>query len=175
MDKLFSGERLLLKALRQIALFPRECRPLSAAFEEACGYAGVEALRALEVFVLGLAVHGRRRIELNYPTVSSVSSDERLILEIFGGVQAEAYASAEGGLLRLMGAEPNVLLMSAAALVAQALELQGLMIRTEGEADEAALAQCTAAHRFDPCRSARAGKREWSDRRTLADELPAAL
>lgn len=141
-EGLLSGELLLLRALRQIALGRGECRLVQADFQEACGYAGAQALRALEAFVLGLALHSRRKIELHYPGFRGVSGDERLLLEAFGCAQAEAYASARERLRRLMKDEPRFMLMSAAALVAQALEFQGLMIRGTDPDEEGEQRSC---------------------------------
>lgn len=134
MEDLIPGERLLLRTLRQIAFGQGGCRLLPAAFQQACGCAGAQALTALEAFVLGLALHSRRKVELHYPTFGSLSDDEQRLLEAFGFAQAEAYGRLQARMGEILQDEPDFTMLSAAVLVAQALEFEGFSIRTASEA-----------------------------------------
>jgi hypothetical protein len=121
------GERLLLRALRLLAL-RTTCHSLKAQFEFACGCAGDEAYRALMVFVEQLRTTGRRRISLSAPLAPGVTEDERTLLEAFAAAQADAYEELDARLFDLTIAPPPASLGGAACLVAQVFALQGLLL-----------------------------------------------
>ncbi len=62
------GERLLLRTIRMLAL-QADCRGQRCCFEAACGCAGEEAYRTLEVFVEQLRLNGQRRIAISAPPI----------------------------------------------------------------------------------------------------------
>jgi hypothetical protein len=124
---LTQGERLLLRALRLLAL-RNACHGLRPHFEFACGCAGDEAYRALLVFVEQLRVTGRRRIVLSAPPATGVTADERTILAAFAAAQADDYAELDARLFDLTTAPPPASLGGAVCLVAQVFAMQGLLL-----------------------------------------------
>lgn len=127
---LTSGERLLIRTVRLIAL-DAVCCAHRAAFEEACGCAGAEAWRALEVFLAELALHGRRRVRLSVPTDGRLTADERVLVDAFAAAQADDYRTLDERLTGLTRAEPPAALGAAACLVAQAMGMGGLVLRPQ--------------------------------------------
>jgi len=128
LSTLSQGERLLLRTLRALALDIR-CQGYRSQFEEACGWAGPEAFRALAVFVAQLSLKGRRPLAAGLPGAERVTVDEGVILSAFAAAQAEAYRDLSATLHQLLGCEPPHSLAAAACLAAEALALNGLMLR----------------------------------------------
>ncbi|MES2897555.1 MAG: hypothetical protein V4759_16155 [Pseudomonadota bacterium] len=129
LDELSQGEHMLLWAFRALAIGARDCRLIHRQFEDACGAAGAEALAALTVFVRELALNGRRRITVAAPGSRCVTRDEQLILALFAAAQAEDYARLEAHLAWLLAGEPRPPFAAAACLTAQALGMNGYLLR----------------------------------------------
>lgn len=126
---LLQGERLLLRAIRLLAL-GEGCPALARLFDDACGCGGREAFRALKAMVQQLGLHGRRSICLAPPGLAP-TADERLILDAFGCAQAEDYRALDERLWRLTGREPPPALGAGACLVAQVFGMSGLVLRPQ--------------------------------------------
>lgn len=135
-DALTHGERLLIRTIRLLAL-AAPCHSLKGHFEQACGCTGHEAYRLLEVFVQQLGARGRRRLALSVPADPRISGDEAMILDVFGCAQVEDYRSLDERLSGVLGAEPPAALGAAACLVAQALAVNGLLVRARPSPAEA--------------------------------------
>lgn len=129
LDDLTQGEHMLLWAFRALAIGARDRRLIHRQFDEACGPAGVEALAALGVFVRELALGGRRKVTLAAPGSLSITRDEQLILALFAAAQAEDYARLEAHLAWLLAGEPRPPFAAAACLTAQALGMNGYVLR----------------------------------------------
>lgn len=127
-DPLTHGERLLIRTVRVLAI-RGGCDGLKGCFEEACGAAGDEAYRTLQVFMQQLSACGRRRLRLSVATDPGLTTDEAAILDVFGCAQADDYISLDERLAALVGAAPPTALGAAACWVAQAFGLSGLMLR----------------------------------------------
>ena len=127
-NALTHGERLLIRTVRRLAL-RTPCHGLQAHFEQACGWAGAEAYRTLEVFLQQLSLRGRRRLALSVPLDVRLTGDEVLLLDLFGCAQAEDYPSLDERLATLTGAPPQAAMGAAACFVAQALAFNGLCVR----------------------------------------------
>lgn len=125
----FHGERLLIGAIRRLVR-RGDCTAATAAFERACGWAGPDACRTLQVFLQQLALHGRRRLTLAMPFDPGVTADERAILDVFGCAQLAAYAGMDEALEKLMGTSPPASLGAAACVVAELLALSGCIVET---------------------------------------------
>ncbi len=123
------GEHMLLWAFRAEAFGAGQCHLVRRQFEQACGPVGAEALNALVVFVRELARRGKRRIGICAPGSYRLSRDEQLILAVFAAAQAEQYDRMAAHLAWLVGAEPAPAFPAAACLVADALALNGLILR----------------------------------------------
>ncbi len=130
---LTSGERLLLCGLR-LMVADAGCHALRSRFEAACGCAGPQAFRGLEVFVQQLRLHGRRRIAVAPPTVGPPRSDEALLLEVFACAQAGDYRSVDDKLRAVIDDEPPGALGAAACLVAEAFDMNGLLLPVRASA-----------------------------------------
>lgn len=126
-DGLSQGERMLLRTLRLLAL-DAPCPSLKPQFEDACGCAGAEAYRAVEVFVQQLRVAGRRRIGLSPPT-GRLTDDESQILGAFASAQADDYRTLDVRLSGLVAGDPPAALGAAACLVGQVFAMNGLLLR----------------------------------------------
>jgi hypothetical protein len=133
---LTSGERLLLCGLRLMAADAGR-HTLQSNFEAACGCAGPQAFRALQVFVQQLGLHSRRRIVVAPPAAAPPTGDEALVLEVFGCAQVDDYAGMDLRLARLIGREPPASLGGAACVVAESFGLGGLMLRARDNAARA--------------------------------------
>jgi hypothetical protein len=127
-EDLTHGERLLIRTLRLLAL-TAPCHSLKGLFEHACGCAGHEAYRTLEVFLQQLGLRGRRRLVLSVPVDPRLTSDEASLVDAFACAQAEDYRSLDERLTGLLGAEPPPALGAAACLVAQTFAMNGLLLR----------------------------------------------
>lgn len=135
-DPLTHGERLLIRTIRLLA--PQAaCHGLQGHFEQACGCAGVQAYRALEVFLQQLSLRGRRRLTLSVPSDARLTGDEALLLDVFGCAQAEDYRSLDERLVDLTGVRPSVAMGAAACCVAETLALNGLWLRPGAAPGEA--------------------------------------
>jgi len=137
-DQLTHGERLLIRTVRLLALHT-PCHGLKAHFEAACGCAGVEAYRAVEVFLQQLRRHGRRRVALSVPSDPRLTGDEALVLAAFASAQAGDYRSLDRWLTTLLSAPPPAALGAAACLVAETFGLNGLVL-VPGEPQDGAVA-----------------------------------
>jgi hypothetical protein len=129
LTSLTSGERLLVAAWRAMALGLGDCGLVRRGLIEAGGLAGPEAFHALTVFVQELGLKGRRRLALGRPGWPSLTADEQLLLDLFAAAQAEDYRRLDARLRDLLAAPPQPPFAAAACLVAQALDLGGLMLR----------------------------------------------
>lgn len=127
LSALTHGERLLLRTARALAL-DIDCRGFRSQFEDACGWAGPEAFRALSVFIAQVGLKGRRRLTISLPGDARVTSDEDLLLAAFASAQAEDYRGLEAGLRRLLGCEAQRPMGAAACMVGQALAMNGLAL-----------------------------------------------
>ena len=127
-EDLLHGERLLIRTLRLLAL-AAPCHSLKGLFEDACGCAGHEAYRTLEVFLQQLGLHGRRRLVLSVPADARLTADEAVILDVFACAQADHYVALDDGLSWLLGREPPPALGAAICLVAQTFAMSGLFLR----------------------------------------------
>ncbi|MEW5683378.1 MAG: hypothetical protein AB1942_00520 [Pseudomonadota bacterium] len=144
-DTLTHGERLLIRTVRLLAL-TQPCHGLQGLFEQACGCAGHESYRVLEVFLQQLGAWGRRRLALSVPADLRLTDDETLILDAFGCAQAEDYRSLDERLTSLVGGEPPPALGAAACMVAQALAMNGLLLRVRETPDVMRAAPCRHQH-----------------------------
>lgn len=129
LDELLQGEHMVLWAFRAIAMGAADCRLVRRQFDIACGPAGSEALAALNVFVRELGLNGRRKVTLAAPGSARVTQDEQLILAIFAAAQAEDYGRLEAHLAWLLADTPRRPFAAAACLTAQALGMNGFILR----------------------------------------------
>ena len=164
---LLHGERLLIGAVRRLAL-QAGCAGAQAHFEQACGWAGAEACRMLEVFLQQVAAYGRRRLAIGAPPDPRLTDDERTILEVFGCAQVEAYEAMDERLGALLNATPPAALGAAACVVAQTLAINGCLLDASSEAQgwearttpsSTAAQWAPAAATTWPCQMARANFR----------------
>lgn len=163
LSPLLHGERLLIGAVRRLARQPG-CAGAQALFEQACGWAGAEACRTLEVFVQQLALHGRRKLALSLPGDPALTADERTILDVFGCAQAEAYEAMDERLEALLDGVPPASLGAAACVVAQTLAINGCLVEAQCWAvsttpSSTAAQWAPAAATTWPCQMARANFR----------------
>lgn len=131
-DPLTHGERLLIRAVRLLAL--GGCAGLPGHFDAACGLHGAETYRMLTAFVQQLSLAGRRRVRLSPPRAPALSADEAAILDVFGAAQADDYRTLDERLTALAGGPPPASLGAAACWVAEAFALNGLTLRTSFDA-----------------------------------------
>ena len=124
------GERLLLRTVRLLAL-QIGCHGAQCQFEVACGCAGDEAYRTLELFVEQLRLTGQRRISVSVPLAHTLTSDELTILAAFAAAQNDDYRALDARLADLMATQPPASLGGAVCLVAQVFAMQGLLITAE--------------------------------------------
>lgn len=129
LDDLLQGEHMMLWAFRAIAMGAADCRLVRRQFDMACGPAGSEALAALNVFVRELGINGRRKVTLAAPGSARVTRDEQLILAVFAAAQAEDYLRLEAHLAWLLADTPRRPFAAAACLTAQALAMNGYILR----------------------------------------------
>ncbi|HEX7886222.1 MAG TPA: hypothetical protein VF474_09615 [Phenylobacterium sp.] len=137
-EELTHGERLLIRTVRLLVL-TIPCHSLKELFTHACGCAGREAYRTLEVFLQQLSLHGRRRLTSSLPADPRLTSDEATLIDAFACAQAEDYRALDERLTGLLRAAPPPALGAAACLVAQAFALNGLLLRTRATPDQAML------------------------------------
>ncbi len=123
------GEHMLLWAFRAAAFGAGDCRLVRRQFEESCGPLGIEALTALTVFVRELGLSGRRKITLAAPGSYRLTRDEQSVLAVFAAAQAEDYARLDAHLAWLLADAPRSPFPAAACLVAQALSMNGYLLR----------------------------------------------
>lgn len=135
-QELTHGERLLIRTLRLLAL-TAPCHSLKGLFEHACGCAGHEAYRTLEVFLQQVGLRGRRRLTLSVPADPRLTADEDSLLDAFACAQAEDYRSLDERLTGLLGGAPPPTLGAAACLVAQTFAMNGLLLRVRPTPAEA--------------------------------------
>lgn len=126
---LSQGEHMLVWGFRAIAFGVGVCPLVRRQYEQACGVTGSEALNALEVFIRELARRGRRKVTLCVPGSCRLSHDEQLIVAIFAAAQIEDYPRLEAHLAWLLADTPRAPFAAAACLVAQAFNLNGLILR----------------------------------------------
>lgn len=123
----FHGERLLIGTVRRLVR-RGDCTSATAAFERACGWAGQDACRTLQVFLQQLALHGRRRLTLALPFDPDLTRDERTLLDVFGFAQLGAYEGMDQALAVLLGDTPPASLGAAACVVAELLAINGCIV-----------------------------------------------
>ena len=123
------GEHMLLWAFRAAAFGAGDCHLVRRQFEESCGPLGLEALTALSVFVRELGLNGRRKITLAAPGSYRLTRDEQSVLAVFAAAQAEDYARLDAHLAWLLADAPRSPFPAAACLVAQALSMNGYLLR----------------------------------------------
>jgi len=160
---LLHGERLLIGAARRLTR-DAGCSGALAHFESACGWAGSEACRMLEVFLQQLALHGRRRLAISPPGAPGLTADERMILNVFGCAQAEAYEAMDERLEALVDGPPPASLGAAACVIAQTLAINGCLVEAQCWAvsttpSNTAAQWAPAAATTWPCQMARANFR----------------
>ena len=126
---LSQGEHMLLWAFRAAAFGAGDCHLVRRQFEESCGPLGLEALTALSVFVRELGLNGRRKITLAAPGSYRLTRDEQAGLAVFAAAQAEDYARLDAHLAWLLADAPRSPFPAAACLVAQALSMNGYLLR----------------------------------------------
>ena len=124
------GERLLLRTIRLLAL-RAECQGQRRCFEAACGCAGEEAYRTLQVFVEQLRLNGQRRIVISVPSARTLTGDERTLVAAFAAAQNDDYRELDARLADLTATQPPASLGGAVCLVAQVFAMQGLVISGE--------------------------------------------
>lgn len=129
LDDLLQGEHMVLWAFRAIAMGAADCRLIKRQFDMACGPAGSEALAALNVFVRELGINGKRKVTLAAPGSLCLTRDEQLILALFAAAQAEDYMRLDAHLAWLLADTPRRPFAAAACLTAQALAMNGFMLR----------------------------------------------
>lgn len=123
------GEHMLLWAFRANAFGAGDCHLVRRQFEDSCGPMGLEALTALTVFVRELGLSGRRKITLAAPGSHRLTRDEQSVLALFAAAQAEDYARLDAHLAWLLADAPRAPFPAAACLVAQALAINGYLLR----------------------------------------------
>ncbi|MGA0606396.1 hypothetical protein ACO2Q0_10385 [Phenylobacterium sp. VNQ135] len=160
---LLHGERLLIGAIRRLTR-QSGCSGALAHFEDACGWAGPEACRMLEVFLQQLALYGRRTIAVSPPGAAALTGDERTMLDVFGCAQAEAYEAMDLRLAQLLDDTPPASLGAAACVVAETLAANGCFV--EAQCWEASTTPSSTAAQWAPaaattwpCQMARANFR----------------
>ena len=121
------GERLLIRAIRLVALENR-CYGIRTLFEHACGPAGPDAWRALDLFLWRVGREGRRRLALSMPFDPRLTTDERTLLDAFAHGQSEAYAGLIEILTGLLDQRPDPPMVALVCQVAHALEFGGLTL-----------------------------------------------
>lgn len=126
---LTQGEHLLLWGFRATACGKGDCRIVRRTYDMSCGFAGLEALAAIAVFLRELKRRGRREVTLAVPGAFELTRDEQLILAVFAAAQAEDYARMEAHLVWLLGQSVQPPFGAAACLVAQAMAMNGLVLR----------------------------------------------
>lgn len=129
LSDLTQGEHMLLWAFRATAFGVGGCELIRRQFDETCGPLGLEALTALTVFVRELGLTGRRKITLAAPGSHRLTRDEQSVLAVFASAQDEDYPRLEAHLAWLLADAPRAPFPAAACLVAQALSMNGLVLR----------------------------------------------
>jgi hypothetical protein len=127
-----SGEpaRLLVSALRAMALGHDDCPALAHRFTRACGRLGTPALHAYFVLVKCIGAASRRRLQVHLPGCPCISFDEAAIVGVVAAAQA-ALRDEDCAILRmrlrfLVGGEPDRHAVFAAHAVARIFALSGL-------------------------------------------------
>ena len=126
---LLQGEHMLLWAFRASAFGAGDCHLIRRQFEDSCGPLGLEALTALQVFVRELGISGRRKVTLAAPGSYRLTRDEQSVLALFAAAQAEDYGRMEAHLAWLLADQPRAPFAAAACLTAQALAMNGYVLR----------------------------------------------
>jgi hypothetical protein len=126
---LTQGEHLLLWAFRAAAAGKPDCPIVRRTFDMSCGFAGLEALSALQVFVGELRRRGRREVRIGLPGTFALTRDEQLLIAVFAAAQAQDYGRMEAHLVWLTGQEARPPFGAAACMVAQALAMSGFLLR----------------------------------------------
>jgi hypothetical protein len=126
---LTQGEHLLLWAFRAAAFGKPDCPIVRRTYDMSCGFAGLEALSAIKVFVSELRRRGRREVKVALPGTFALSRDEQLLISVFAAAQAQDYARMEAHLIWLTGRDAGPPFGAAACLVAEALGMSGFVLR----------------------------------------------
>jgi hypothetical protein len=132
-------ERLLVWALRAMAVGRGDCPCLLRAFGDACGRMGAPALHAYFVLVKSIGMTSRRRLRVLYPNCAHVTFDERAIVGVVAAALESLHHTDETVLrtrLRfLVDGEPDPNTLFAARAVAQIFAASGHTLALDVRAD----------------------------------------
>jgi hypothetical protein len=122
-------ERLLVWALRAMAVGRCDCPGLLRAFGDACGRMGAPALHAYFVLVRSIGMTSRRRLRVLCPSCPNFTFDERAIVGVVAAALESLHHTDETVLrtrLRfLVDGEPDPSTLFAARAVAQIFAASG--------------------------------------------------
>jgi hypothetical protein len=122
-------ERLLVWALRAMAVGHADCPGLASAFTRACGRMGAPALQAYFVLVKSIGMTSRRRLRVLCPGRPSLTFDERAIVGVVAAalesLQHSDESMLEGRLRFLVDGEPDPSTLFAARAVARIFAASG--------------------------------------------------
>ncbi len=135
-------ERLLVWAIRAMAIGRGDCPCLLRAFSDACGRMGPPVLRAYFVLVRSIGMTSRRRLRVLYPGCSDTTFDERAIVGVVAAA-LDPMDRTDETLLRmrlrfLVDGEPDPNTLFVARAVAQIFAASGHALALD-------------IHRPDPC------------------------
>jgi len=126
---LVEPERLLVWALRAMAVGRGDCPGLLRAFNNACGRMGAPALHAYFVLVKSIGMTSRRRLRVLCPSCPDFTFDERAIVGVVAAALESLHHTDETQLrtrLRfLVDGEPDPNTLFAARAVAQIFAASG--------------------------------------------------
>jgi hypothetical protein len=125
-------ERLLVWALRAMAVGRAGCPGLQRAFTDACGRMGVPALHAYFVLVKSIGMTSRRRLRVLYPSCPHSTFDERAIVGVVAAA-LESLQHTDESMLKtrlrfLVDGDPDPNTLFAARAVAQIFAASGHML-----------------------------------------------
>ncbi len=132
-------ERLLVRAVRAMAVGRGDCPALLQAFDDACGRMGDPALHAYFVLVRSIGMTSRRRLRVLYPSCPTTTFDERALVGVVAAA-LESLQHTDETMLRtrlcfLVDGEPDPNTLFAARAVAQIFAASGhampLDVRTD--------------------------------------------
>ncbi len=130
-------ERLLVWALRAMAVGRGDCPCLLRAFSDACGRMGHPVLHAYFVLVRSIGVTSRRRLRVLYPGCPDTTFDERAIVGVVAAA-LEPMDQPDEVLLRmrlrfLVDGEPDPNTLFAARAVAQIFAASGHVLPLDAQ------------------------------------------
>jgi hypothetical protein len=139
-------DRVVLWAMRSVAVGRADCPSLRRTFHDLYGPAADQILCGLLVMVRLLGARAADGLRLHMPGSSAVSRDEVVILAVLAAAQEEAVGdgrpAADAALAQLVGARSDASLAAAVCYVAEMLSARGRRLSTPV---------------FAPCASAVAG------------------